>query len=260
MPTARSGDPVRGVAPGWFHAPPTRRPSATASAVGLALVVGLLFVAGTLVTTGGGVLEHGGRLGVSVDASPSPEPTPAQARPTPRVIAPVTGSSASALPEVSPEEPSAFSCEDTEISDATKSRWQLRTVLAGARRRFDRVTLELARRGGAKRAGRVSVEWMSPQEARDTFGLPSFSGRKGILLTFPAQVSTSGAQLIGPTDLSGDGIDSMSGVYRFVDVDGGVRVFIAIRDRSCARIRSPGLADEGESARRASIIIDLAAP
>lgn len=231
------------------------------SALGLALVLGLLLVGTALVTTGGGILEQGGRLGVAVDASPSPGATVAAAqRATPRPALTVTGSSETETPQASPESQSPFSCEDGEITDATGSRWQLRTVRAGARRGFDRVTFDLVRRGSANRAGRVAVEWMSPQDARDTFGLPRFDGRKGLLLTFPAQVTASGAQLIGPTDLKEDGIDSISGVYRFIDVDGRARAYVAIRDRSCARIRAPELEDQDTTARRASILVDLAIP
>jgi hypothetical protein len=252
---------VRGVAPGWFHAPPRQRPSGTNSVVGLALVLGLLVVGTALVTSGGGILEQGGRLVMAPDASPSPEVAvaggpSATARPTP----PVTTSSDPLAPETSPEAASAFSCEDSEIRDATRSRWELRSVLAGARRGFDRVTLQLARRGDASRGGSISVEWMRPEEARDAFGIPRFDGRKGLMFTFPAQVTTSGAQLIGPTDLKGDRIDSISGVYRFIDVEGRPRVFIAIRDRSCARIRATELGDQGGASRRANIIVDLAIP
>jgi hypothetical protein len=214
-----------------------------------------------LVTSGGGILEQGGRLGLAPDASPSPELTVADGpRATPRPTLPVTASPDPLAPEASPEAASPFSCEDSEIRDATRSRWELRTVLAGARRGFDRVTLQLARRGEASRAGSTTVEWMSPEEARDAFGIPRFEGRNGLLFTFPAQVTASGAQLIGPTDLKGDGIDSISGVYRFIDVDGRARAFIAIRDRSCARIRASDLGDQGGASRRASILVDLAVP
>jgi hypothetical protein len=261
MPVARAGDPVRGVAIGWFHAPPERKTSASVSVGGLALVLGLLLVGGLLVTTGGGILEQGGRFVVGAVASPSPGPTAVQ-RPvtTPRPTAPVIGPPDEATPAASTQASSPFSCEDGQIVDATGSRWQLGTVLAGARRGFDRVTFQLARRGDARRGGRITLEWMSPQEARETFGLPSFSGRRGLLLTFPAQVTTPDAQLIGPTDLQGDRIDSISGVYRFIDEDGRARAYIAIRDRSCARVRAAELGDQGRASRRASVTVDLATP
>jgi hypothetical protein len=101
---------------------------------------------------------------------------------------------------------------------------------------------------------------MSPQEARGTFGLPRFHGRRGLLVTFGGRVTTTGVQLIGPLDLEGGRIESISGVYRFVDFDGQVRTFIAIRDQACARIRAPGFEDKESISRRARILIDLAEP
>jgi hypothetical protein len=73
-------------------------------------------------------------------------------------------------------------------------------------------------------------------------------------------VTTAGAQLIGPQDLRESRIGSISGIYRFIDFEGRAHAFIAIRDRACARIRAPGLEDEGGRGRRASILIDLATP
>ena len=130
----------------------------------------------------------------------------------------------------------------------------------GSRRGFERVTFELTRRGDADRAARITFGWMSPEEARDTFGLPRFDGRRGLLVTFGGQVTTTGAQLIGPVDLRSGGIESISGVYRFVDFDGQARTFIAIRDQACARVRAPELEDEESTSRRATILIDLGAP
>jgi len=163
---------------------------------------------------------------------------------------------------VAPGEPtdaatSGFRCEDTEIADLTRSRWRLQTVRAGSRRRFDRVALELVRAGGARRPGAVTLQWMSPEEARATFGLPRFDGRRGILISFGPPFSNSGAQLIGPTDLREEGIGSTSGVYRFTDRDGVARVYIAVRDDSCVRLSAPKLASEGRPARGASIFVDL---
>ena len=99
-----------------------------------------------------------------------------------------------------------------------------------------------------------------PEEARGTFGLPRFDGRRGLLVTFGGQVTTTGTQLIGPVDLRGGGIESISGIYRFVDIDGEARTFIAIRDQACARIRAPELEDEGSASRRATIVMDLGPP
>jgi hypothetical protein len=260
LPTARAGDPLRGVAPGWFHqfGP---RPAGKASAVALVATLVFLAIAGTLATTGGGILEYGGRLGAAPVVSPSAGVRrAADPSPRPRSDGAVLASVPSEPPaSAAPESDSPYDCDDRAIRDETRSRWQLRAVLAGSRRGYDRVTFQLARRGNANRGGRVTLEWMSPREARDTFGIPSFDGRRGLLLTFGEQITTPGAQLIGPVDLREDRIDSISGIYRFIDVDGVARTFIALRDDSCARVRAPGLQDEGRP-RSASILVDLAAP
>jgi hypothetical protein len=103
----------------------------------------------------------------------------------------------------------------------------------------------------------MRVEWMSPEDARTTFGLPRFDGRRGILVSFGPPFRTSGAQLIGPTDLREEGIGSASGVYRFTDRDGVARVYIAIRDDSCVRLTARELESEGRPPRRTSIFLDL---
>ena len=179
---------------------------------------------------------------------------------TPRPTPAGTGAPLTEPPGTAPDQASTFTCEDRSIRDATTSRWHLGTVRAGSRRGFERVTFELARRGGANRAARITIAWMSPPEARGTFGLPRFDGRRGLLVTFGGQVTTTGTQLIGPVALEGGRIESISGIYRFVDFDGQVRTFIAIRDRACARIRAPELEDEDSTSRRATIVIDLGAP
>ena len=231
-----------------------------APAVGLA-VVALLVVAAALVTSDVWDLRYGGRLGAIAVVSPSAAANEADGpsltlRPRPAgTRAAVIEPSATA-----PDQASTYTCEDREIRDATTSRWQLRAVLAGSRRGFERVTFELDRRGDANRAARITIEWMSPQEARGTFGLPRFDGRRGLLVTFGGQVTTARTQLIGPLDLQAGGIESISGVYRFVDSDGLVRTFIAIRDQACARIRAPELEGQASASRRATIVIDLGAP
>jgi hypothetical protein len=164
------------------------------------------------------------------------------------------------VPQLTTRPTSPYTCEDREITDATSSRWLLRSVVAGARRGFERVTFELARRGAAERPGRVAIEWMSPEDARGTFGLPRFDGQRGLLLTFGPQVTTTGSQLIGPVDLRNAGMRSVSGVYRFVDADGQVRAFIAIRDQACARIRAAEMEGEDTVTTHATILVDLGTP
>jgi hypothetical protein len=229
--------------------------------VGLVVFVILLVIAGVLVTSDGGILEDRGRLGAVPLVSPSGSASEAPGLSmTPRPAPAGTGAPVSEPLGTMPDQPSTYSCEDREIRDATTSRWQLGTVLAGSRRGFERVTFELARRGDANRSARITFGWMSPQEARGTFGLPRFDGRRGLLVTFGAQVTTTGTQLIGPLDLRAGGIETVSGVYRFVDFEGQVRTFIAIRDRACARVRAAELEDQDGTSRRATILIDLGVP
>jgi hypothetical protein len=193
-------------------------------AVALVTAAILLLITGTLAISDLGTLKDGSLAEAAPSVSPAapldqahgpfvaPGPTPT--RISARGTQPPTAAPDQALP---------YTCEDREIRDATTSRWQLRTVLAGARRGFERVTFELTRLGRANRAARIAIEWMSPEEARGTFGLPRFDGQRGLLLTFAGPVTTPSAQLIGPVDLRGGGMDSISGVYRFIDREGLVR-------------------------------------
>jgi hypothetical protein len=258
LPIARPADPLRGTLPGWFR-PMHQGPSLAMSVLGLALVVGVLLVGGTLTLSGDGVLRYGGRLGLAPSASPSAAATGSSRPGALQGAAPTATAPATILPQEATDEPvSRYSCDDAEITDVTRSRWRLQTVRAGSRRRFERVVLELARTGGAERRGAVKLQWMSPEEARTTFGLPRFDGRRGVLITFGAPFSTSSAQLIGPADLRDERIESMSGVYRFIDRDGATRVFIALRDDSCVRFAAPQLEGQDDRGRRASITLDFA--
>jgi hypothetical protein len=230
-------------------------------AVVLAIAGILLVITGMLAISDLGDLDGRGpsEAAPSVSAAAAPNevrgPFVIPGRIPARTEAPVSEPS-----EALTDQGSLYTCGDREIRDATMSRWQLGTVLAGSRRGFERVTLPLIRRGDANRAARIRIEWMSPQDARSTFGLPRFEGRRGVLLSFGGQVTTTGTQLIGPLDLRSGGIESISGVYRFVDFDGLVRTFIAIRDQACARIRAPGLEDGDDSSRGATILVDLGPP
>lgn len=260
LPIARSGDPLRGVAPRWVEAPDAG-PSTTTSLVGLALVLGLLLIGGALATSGVSILPRGGRLGVIPPSSPSMAAvaSPGSTSRAPSVAAEM-GLPGSEPTDAPIGEASVYTCEDAEIRSASKSRWRLQAVRAGSRRGLERVTFELTRRGTAKRAARVTIECMSPNEARRTFGLPRFDGQRGLLVTFRGPVSTTSTQLIGEVDLARQGMESISGIYRFVDFDGRVRTFIAIRDRACARLRAPQFADRGPDSRGARILLDLGAP
>jgi hypothetical protein len=225
----------------------------------------LLVITGTLATSELHLLERIRLPGTALPAVPSAAPNETRG---PFVVSgpiiartePPTTEPPAPTPQQTPGPASPFTCEDREITDSTRSRWQLRSVVAGARRGFERVTFELARRGAAERPGRVAIEWMSPEDARGTFGLPRFDGQRGLLLTFGPQVTTTGSQLIGPVDLRNAGMRSVSGVYRFVDADGQVRAFIAIRDQTCARIRAAELEDEDTVTTHAPILVDLGTP
>jgi hypothetical protein len=228
------------------------------SVLGVVVVAGVLFAGVLLTFSGGGLLRYGGRFGVSPTASPSAPSTGApraSAVPGQAVVPALPSAAASGEP--TGDAGSGFSCEESEITDLTRSRWGLQTVRAGSRRRFDRVALDLVRSGSANRQGRVTLQWMSPEDARATYGLPRFDGRRGILVSFGPPFSTSGAQLIGPIDLREEGIGSMSGVYRFTDRDGVARVYIAVRDDSCVRLNARELEPEGRPARRSSILVDI---
>lgn len=257
LPVAGSGDPLRGVGQGWFVIRDTGF-STMGSVVGLALVLALVLVGGTLAVSGGGILQHGGRLVVVPDVRPTPgaDVTPAPSRTSPAIVSAVAPPSTEPA-EATSSQASGYTCDNAEIRDATRSRWRLRAVRAGARRSFERVTLELARGGNVKRKARISMEWMSPSEARRVFGLPRFQGQRGLLLTFSGQVTSTGAQLIGGPDLASEGMDSIGGIYRFVDFDGVARTYVALRDGACARLRAPQLQSEGRGPRNATILLDF---
>lgn len=265
LPTARSGDPLRGVAPRWSATPDTYRSGST-SLVGLMVVLVTLFIGGILATSGGGVLNHGGRLGLA------PPPTPSssagtlaeQSTGSPSITSTMSQPRIELAEAVEPVEPvgeaSEFTCEDFEIRAALSSRWQIEAVRAGARRGFERVTFQLGRRGKARRPARVTFRWMSPAEARQTFGLPKFRGQHGLLLTFRGPARTGETSLIGSTDLVSQDMKSVSGIYRFTDVEGTPRTFVALRDEACARISAPKFETTGGGSGSPRIILDLRRP
>ena len=256
LPIARPGDPLRGVARPWLQTPGVG-PSAASPVLGIVLVIALLLIGATLATSGGGILTRGGRLGVFV---PPSAPAPAVASPGPYAARPTAAATLQpgSVATIAPTgQPSRFSCENATIHDASMSRWRLQTVRAGKRKQFERVTLDLVRAGHAKHAARATIRWMSPAEARETFGLPKFDGQRGLLVSFSGPVSMTGTQLIGQVDLSNEGMRSISGIYRFVDFDGGIRVFVALGDRTCADIRSPQFDDQDGASKAGEIFIDL---
>jgi hypothetical protein len=236
------------------------------SLVGFVVVLVSLLIAGTLATSGAGVLNHGGRLVLGPPPTPSSSaatlamPSTGQASVTSTTLPPRIELAEPVEPVETVEEASEYACEDFEIRASLSSAWQIEAVRAGPRGGYERVTFQLGRRGKAPRAARVTGRWMSPGEARDTFGLPRFKGRRGLLLTFRGPARTEETSLIGSTDLTRQGMTSVSGVYRFKDVEGTPRAFVALRDDACARIRAPKFETKGGGSGAPRIILDFRHP
>jgi hypothetical protein len=248
LPIASATDPIRGVSAGHVDMPSAQR-SGLSATVGLVLVVGLLLVAGTLAVSGGGILSTGGRLGVNPAQSASPDPA-ASGEPT-TVVGPITPG-ASGDPGTDGSAAAigtsfAFTCDEGAIKDASRGKWLLERFTAGNRAEdgYDRVTFTLVRTGKKKAANATTVkmEWMTPSEAKSTYGAPRrVQGDNAIVLTFDGPVGINVNQTLDQLHLEPEGVDQIRSIQSFEGNDGKTHAVIGLRGDSCARMSVKGKA------------------
>ncbi len=264
LPIASATDPLRGVAPGRVDMPSTRR-SGLSATIGLLLVVGLLLVGGSLAASGGGILGSGGRLGAGGDASPTPVPQSSGAPGGGQVV--IAGS------EGDPQGPEptikatgtsfGYTCDDGAIKDVTRLKWLLSEVQAGTRvgedGAFDEIYWSLARQSKtrSKKGTTVSMEWSTPKEVQQQYGVPRVQGDRALLITFDGPVSITANQTIEAGQLEAEGIDQIKKIQLFEGADGKVRTAIGLRTESCARMEAKGWGSKKDKPANSRIVLDI---
>jgi hypothetical protein len=272
LPIAGASDPLRGVMPGRVDLPTAQR-SGLSATIGLALVIGLLVVGGTLAVSGGGILSTGGRLGVDAPATASPDagsssrpdgdadpatPPPGGEDPGDETPGDETPGGATASRGTSFD----YTCEDAAITDLGDSRWSLSLFRAGLREEddetYERITWEMAKRGGAKEGTTATMEWTTPREAKAQ-GATLVNGDRAIVVTFDGPVDTSVGQEIDQLLLEPEGVTTIRTIDMFEGEDGKVRTVIGIRGEGCVRMSSLGWTRKG-TAKNARIFLDVERP
>ena len=254
---------MRGVAPGRVDLPKVQRTGISAT-LSLVVVVGLLIVGGSLALTGGGgLLSVGGRLG-QAEASASPTPAP----PVPAIAR--NGESVDTVAGSELDQPDIeakgtkfdFTCDDDAIKDLSKGRWFLSDVVGKAvttedGTRYDRIFWKLTRKNNkkAKNPTTVTMQWSTPQELQDRFGIGRVQGNRAILVTFKGPVEIVSDQTIVSDQFDDEGIDQVRKVQMF-EAKGHVRTAIGLREDSCARMRSSGFGAK-KSAKNARVMLEL---
>ncbi len=264
LPIASASDPLRGVAPGRVDMPSTKR-SGLSATIGLLLVVGLLLVGGSLAVSGGGILGSGGRLGAGGDASPTPAPqgsgVPADGQ---TVIDGSPGGPGDAQATIAPTGTSfGYTCEDAAIKDVTRLKWLLGEVQAGTRvgedGAFDEVYWKLARQSKtrAKTGTTVTMEWSTPKDVQQRYGISRVQGDRALVITFDGPVSITANQTIEGDQLSAEGIDQIKRIQLFEGPDGKVRTAIGLRTESCARMEAKNWGSKKDKPANSRVILDI---
>lgn len=264
LPIASAGDPLRGVAPGRIDLPSTQR-SGLSATIGLLLVVGLLLVGGSLAVSGGGILSSGGRLVAGAAASPSAAPSDSPASLDGQAPAQVTDDPTEPEPEEStPVEGTSFeyTCEDGAIRDLGKLKWLLSEVRAGPRvdedGAFDQVYWKMSRQSkqAAKKGTTVRMEWTTPREAQEAYGIQRVLGDRALVITFDGPVEITANQTIESDQLEAESIQQIRRIQLFEGTDGKVRTAIGLSSDSCARMEARGWG--GKAAPASSrVILDI---
>ncbi len=264
LPIASATDPLRGVAPGRVDMPSTKR-SGLSATIGLLLVVGLLLVGGSLAVSGGGILGSGGRLGAGGDASPTPAPQSSGAPDGGQVV--IDGT------EGGPQDPEAtitatgtsfgYTCDDGAIKDVTRLKWRLGEVQAGTRvgedGAFDEIYWTLSRQSKtrSKKGTTVTMEWSTPKDVQEQYGVPRVQGDRAVLITFDGPVSVTANQTIEAGQLEAEGIDQIKKIQLFEGADGKVRTAIGLRTESCARMEAKGWGSKKDKPANSRIVLDI---
>lgn len=246
---------------------PSAQRSGLSATIGLALVVGLLVVGGTLAVSGGGILSTGGRLSVPGESPP--------ASPEANSIVSAPGSGTAVLPPDSTDAGTTetddgatatigtsfeYTCENAAISDLSDSKWFLSQLVAGERLtdegNYDRITWEMSNRESAKDGAVVTMEWISPKEARSRFGATLVNGQRAILVTFDGPVDSTAGLEIDELSLGRENVVQVRTIDMYEGEDGKVRTVIGLRGDSCARMSSTGWQKKGKT-QAARVYLDV---
>jgi hypothetical protein len=247
---------------------PSTQRSGLSAALGLFVVVGLLLVGGTLAVSGGGILSSGGRL----VGSPAETPTAAPAA----TIDPVTGEIVTRVEVADPgDEPApdgesgdlrtsiAYTCDSGAIKDLSKGRWFLNEVQAGPRAGqdgdpdHDQVYWKMTRQPkNAKKATVVTMEWTTPKEAQERYGIGRVQGNRAIVVTFSGPLDITAGQTIESGELENAGIEQIKKIQLFEGQDKKVRTVIGIRSDSCARLVASGWGGKAKT-KNARVSLDI---
>jgi hypothetical protein len=266
LPIAAADDPVRGVAPGRVDMPSTQR-SGLSAMVGLALVVGLLLVAGTLAVSGGGILNSGGRLGAGTapDASAATDETVSSTVDDGSLVDEVSGvDTADAGGETVAAVGTSiddYTCDDGAIKDLSRRRWDLGGFSAGSRipKGFDQVswTLDPIGRKKAKGGTTVTMEWMSPQQAKSTYQVPRrVQGNRALVVTFDGPIDINITQAVDSLSLEPEGVQQIRNIQQFVGSDNKVHTVLGLRSQSCARLEAKGW-ERKSKAKQALLLLQV---
>jgi hypothetical protein len=266
LPIASADDPLRGITPGRVDILSVQR-SGLSATVGLALVVGLLIVGGTLAVSGGGILDSGGRIGVSAE---EPSPTPGieggPSRPDSSTVVVPPGETDVVEPDVEGSATTTrgtafdYTCEEASIADLSKSRWFLSQFKVGERLtdegNYDRITWEMTRQGSSKSGTEVTIEWLTPKEARSEYGATLVKGERAVVVTFDGPVDITANQQIDSLLLEPENVLQIRTVDMFEGEDGNVRTVIGLRGDSCVRMSSTGWKAKGKT-KAGKVYVDV---
>ena len=146
------------------------------------------------------------------------------------------------------------------IGDLSKSRWFLSQFKVGERvsgeESYDRITWEMSKRGSAKSGTEVTMEWLSPKEARAVGGASLVTGQRAIVLTFDGPVDITAGQKVDQLLLEPENVLQIRTVDMFEGEDGKVRTVIGLRGESCVRMSTTGWKKKGKT-NTARVYLDV---
>jgi hypothetical protein len=108
----------------------------------------------------------------------------------------------------------------------------------------------------AKKGTTVSMEWTTPREAQDEYGIQRVLGDRALVITFDGPVDITANQTIESDQLEAEGIQQVRRIQLFEGTDGKVRTAIGLSSDSCARMEARGWG--GKAAPASSrVILDI---
>jgi hypothetical protein len=237
------------VTPGRLEIPGVRA-SGISATVGLVAVLAVLLVAGVLVLSGDSLLSRGGMFGGGPTATGAPGTGDPAATP---------GSEATGVPatQATPvDSESEFTCEPVSIRDPARGRWRLADVEAAPGEGFEQVKLSLQRIAERRgQSGTVTAEWLSPDEAVQTFQIPRPAGTRAVALRFEGTVELDSDRSFDADALDDIGVRNLRSVQVSSGPDGRTIAVVGVAGEGCARLSSPRWAR-----RNADVLLDIQVP